>query len=123
MLLKNMTTWDCRNRRRSRVEEIFCSHNRTQNDIKDPQISSKILSRTIPSSSTQTVLKILNKFNMFARATPAFVLALPVLAAASVLPRTGGGGDGGSNQCNTGSTYCCNSAVSVSNYFFSSTPH
>jgi hypothetical protein len=55
---------------------------------------------------------------MFARAAPAVVLALPVLAAANVLPRNDGGGP--SNQCNTGSTYCCNSAVSVSNYFFSS---
>ena len=46
---------------------------------------------------------------MLARATSAFVLALPVLAAANVLPRTGGG-----SQCNTGSTYCCNSVEDVS---------
>ncbi|KAF9038662.1 fungal hydrophobin-domain-containing protein [Panaeolus papilionaceus] len=37
----------------------------------------------------------------------AFVLALPLLAAASVLPRTDGSGP--SNQCNTGSLQCCNS--------------
>lgn len=49
---------------------------------------------------------------MFSRAASVFVLALPVFAAASVLPRTDGGGP--SNQCNTGSTQCCNSAVAVS---------
>jgi len=46
---------------------------------------------------------------MFARASSAFVLALPVLAAAgSILPRTGG-------QCNTGPVQCCQSSQSVSN--------
>ncbi|KIM39530.1 hypothetical protein M413DRAFT_415466 [Hebeloma cylindrosporum] len=45
---------------------------------------------------------------MFARASSVFVLALPVLAAASVLPRTDG-------QCNTGSIQCCNSAVAATN--------
>jgi len=49
---------------------------------------------------------------MFSRAASVFVLALPVFAAASVLPRTDGGGP--SNQCNTGSAQCCNSAVAVS---------
>ncbi|KAF8959639.1 hydrophobin-263 [Flammula alnicola] len=43
---------------------------------------------------------------MFARASSLFVLALPVLAAASVLPRQ-------SNQCNTGSIQCCNSTQSA----------
>ncbi|KAF9528995.1 fungal hydrophobin-domain-containing protein [Crepidotus variabilis] len=38
-----------------------------------------------------------------------FVLALPLLVAASAVPRTNGGGSGPSNQCNTGSLQCCNS--------------
>ncbi|KAF9483029.1 fungal hydrophobin [Pholiota conissans] len=46
---------------------------------------------------------------MFARASSVFVLALPVLAAANVLPRTDGSGP--SNQCNTGSLQCCNSTA------------
>ncbi|KAH9479146.1 Fruiting body protein SC1 [Psilocybe cubensis] len=45
--------------------------------------------------------------NMFAR-TSALVLALPLLAAASAVPRT----DGPSNQCNTGPVQCCNSLLS-----------
>ncbi|KAJ3515708.1 hypothetical protein NLJ89_g1590 [Agrocybe chaxingu] len=44
------------------------------------------------------------------RVSSAFVLALPLLAAASVLPRT----DGPSNQCNTGSLQCCNSVQDAS---------
>ncbi|KAF9483030.1 fungal hydrophobin [Pholiota conissans] len=44
---------------------------------------------------------------MFARASSAFVLALPILAAANVLPRQ-------SNQCNTGSLQCCSSVQSSS---------
>ncbi|KAF8652355.1 hypothetical protein AX16_004385 [Volvariella volvacea WC 439] len=43
---------------------------------------------------------------MFARVTPVLVFilfALPLLAAATVVPRTDG------SQCNTGSTQCCNS--------------
>ena len=75
----------------------------------------KFPSRTILSSSTQTAVELLTTFNMFARATSAFVLALPVLAAANVLPRNDGGGP--SNQCNTGSLQCCNSAVAVSDLF------
>jgi len=43
---------------------------------------------------------------MFARATFAFVSALHVLAAANVLPRD--------NQCTSGTVYCCNSLVVVS---------
>jgi len=53
---------------------------------------------------------------MFARAFSALVLALPVLASASVVPRT----DGPSNQCNTGSMQCCNSVQPVSNIRISS---
>ncbi|KAF8810414.1 hydrophobin-263 [Phlegmacium glaucopus] len=47
---------------------------------------------------------------MFARASSVFVLALPLLATASVLPRTDG-----TNQCNSGSLQCCNSTSTVSN--------
>ncbi|KAF9483031.1 fungal hydrophobin [Pholiota conissans] len=43
---------------------------------------------------------------MFARASSVFVLALPVLAVANVLPRQ-------SNQCNTGSLQCCQSTQSA----------
>ncbi|KAF8959641.1 hydrophobin-263 [Flammula alnicola] len=43
---------------------------------------------------------------MFARASSVFVLALPILAAASVLPRQ-------SNQCDTGSIQCCESTQSA----------
>ncbi|KAF8959640.1 fungal hydrophobin-domain-containing protein [Flammula alnicola] len=46
---------------------------------------------------------------MFARASSVFVLALPVLAVASVLPRNGTP----SNQCNTGSIQCCDSTQSA----------
>ncbi|KAF9558361.1 fungal hydrophobin [Agrocybe pediades] len=46
---------------------------------------------------------------MFAR-TSVVALALPLLAAASVLPRN----DGPSNQCNTGTLNCCNSVQSAS---------
>ncbi|KAF8953919.1 fungal hydrophobin-domain-containing protein [Flammula alnicola] len=45
---------------------------------------------------------------MFARASSLFVLALPVIATASVLPRNDPT-SGPSNQCNTGSIQCCNS--------------
>ncbi|PPQ72862.1 hypothetical protein CVT26_003486 [Gymnopilus dilepis] len=44
---------------------------------------------------------------MFARAASVFVLGLPVLAAASVLPRTDG------SQCTTGSLQCCNQTQSA----------
>ncbi|KAF8159213.1 hydrophobin-263 [Crassisporium funariophilum] len=44
---------------------------------------------------------------MFARAASTFVLALPLLAAASVLPRQG--------QCNVGTISCCNSVQQASN--------
>ncbi|KAF9483032.1 fungal hydrophobin [Pholiota conissans] len=47
---------------------------------------------------------------MFARASSVFVLALPVLAAANVLPRNGPN----DNQCNTGSLQCCSSVQSAS---------
>ncbi|KAH9479145.1 Fruiting body protein SC1 [Psilocybe cubensis] len=46
---------------------------------------------------------------MFARAASTFVLALPLLAAASAVPRN----DGPSNQCNTGSLQCCDSTQSA----------
>ncbi|KAF9527754.1 fungal hydrophobin-domain-containing protein [Crepidotus variabilis] len=42
----------------------------------------------------------------------ALVLSLPLLAAASAIRRTDGTGP--SNQCNTGSLQCCNSAQSAS---------
>ncbi|KAH9479147.1 Fruiting body protein SC1 [Psilocybe cubensis] len=45
---------------------------------------------------------------MFARAST-LVLALPLLAAATALPRTNG--DGPSNQCNTGTISCCNQTL------------
>jgi len=41
-------------------------------------------------------------------------LALPALAAATVLPRT----DGPSNQCNTGAIQCCNSVQAVSSLIY-----
>ncbi|KAF8194691.1 hydrophobin-263 [Pholiota molesta] len=41
---------------------------------------------------------------MFARVSSVFILALPVLAAANVLPRTDP-----VSQCNTGGSQCCNS--------------
>jgi len=44
---------------------------------------------------------------MFARAASTFVLALPLLAAATILPRGGG--------CDTGSLTCCQSTVAASN--------
>jgi len=44
---------------------------------------------------------------MFARASSTFVLALPVFAAASILPRNDG--------CSTGPVQCCASTQSVSN--------
>ncbi|KAF8194688.1 hydrophobin-263 [Pholiota molesta] len=43
------------------------------------------------------------------RASSIFVLALPVLAVANVLPRN----DPNSNQCNTGSLQCCSSVQSA----------
>ncbi|PPQ89201.1 hypothetical protein CVT25_001270 [Psilocybe cyanescens] len=46
---------------------------------------------------------------MFARASAVFTLALPILAAASAVPRN----DGPSNQCNTGQLQCCNSTQSA----------
>ena len=104
------------------VQSRYASWGKTKMSIKECQISRKSLSRTNDSSST-----ILNKlFNMFARASSVFVLALPVFAAASILSRTGDGGP--SNQCNTGPIQCCNSAVAVSNlslqlYFMSSNSH
>lgn len=75
--------------------------------IKDSQIPSGILSRTNLSSSNQTAFKDLNKPKMFAHALATLVLALPVLAAASVVPR-------GDNQCNTGPIQCCDSVQKVS---------
>jgi hypothetical protein len=57
----------------------------------------------------------LHKFNMFSCVSSVFVLALPLFAAASVLPR-----DDPSNQCNTGPILCCDSVVAVSNLFFNS---
>ena len=51
---------------------------------------------------------------MFAPSTSAFVLTLPILAVANVLPRNDGGG-GPTNQCPTGTLYCCNMLVAVSN--------
>ncbi|KAF8155516.1 hydrophobin-251 [Crassisporium funariophilum] len=48
---------------------------------------------------------------MFARASSVFVLALPILAAASILPR---GGTGPSSQCNVGTLSCCNSVQDAS---------
>lgn len=45
---------------------------------------------------------------MFARFTAAAILALPVFAAASAIPR-----DAPSNQCNTGAVQCCNSVQQV----------
>ncbi|KAF9558360.1 fungal hydrophobin [Agrocybe pediades] len=47
---------------------------------------------------------------MFARASTAVVLGLPLLAVANAIPRT----DSPSNQCNTGSIQCCNSVQSAS---------
>nr|BAB84546.1 hydrophobin-263 [Pholiota nameko] len=44
---------------------------------------------------------------MFARAASVFVLSLPILATANVLPRQ-------DNQCNTGSLQCCSSVQSSS---------
>ncbi|KAF5316703.1 hypothetical protein D9619_006800 [Psilocybe cf. subviscida] len=41
------------------------------------------------------------------------LLALPVLAAATAVPRTDGSGP--SNQCNGGTLQCCNSVQSASN--------
>jgi len=45
---------------------------------------------------------------MFARAASVFVLALPLLATANVLPRNGSGG----SECDTGSLQCCSSVQS-----------
>ncbi|KAF8806916.1 type 1 hydrophobin [Phlegmacium glaucopus] len=45
---------------------------------------------------------------MFASAASVFVLALPLLATATVLPRTDG-----DNQCNSGSLQCCDSTSTV----------
>ena len=47
-------------------------------------------------------------FKMFPRAASVFVLALPLLASATALPRNDGG-----SQCNSGSTECCNTSQSV----------
>ncbi|KAF8810455.1 hydrophobin [Phlegmacium glaucopus] len=47
---------------------------------------------------------------MFSRAASVFVLALPLIATATVLPRTGPS----SNQCNSGSLQCCNSTSTAS---------
>ena len=47
---------------------------------------------------------------MLARAASVFVLALPLLAAATALPRGGGGGGG----CSSGSPQCCNTTTTVS---------
>ncbi|KDR81004.1 hypothetical protein GALMADRAFT_136067 [Galerina marginata CBS 339.88] len=49
---------------------------------------------------------------MFARASTAIVLALPILAVANVLPQARN--DGPSNQCNTGTLQCCSSVQSSS---------
>ncbi|KAF8810457.1 hydrophobin [Phlegmacium glaucopus] len=49
---------------------------------------------------------------MFARAASVFVLALPLLATASVLPRND---PPPTNQCNSGSLQCCNSTSTASN--------
>ncbi|KAF8870876.1 fungal hydrophobin-domain-containing protein [Infundibulicybe gibba] len=43
---------------------------------------------------------------MFARASSLFVIALPILAAATAIPRDG--------DCNTGALQCCNSVQSSS---------
>ena len=89
------------------VQSRYASWGKTKMFIKECQISRKSLSRTNDSSST-----ILNKlFNMFARASSVFVLALPVFAAASILPCTG---DGPSDQCDTGVILCCAYVVAVS---------
>jgi len=45
------------------------------------------------------------KFKMFARSSAVFVLALPLLAAATALPRN-------PSQCNSGSLQCCESTQS-----------
>ncbi|KAH9479137.1 Fruiting body protein SC1 [Psilocybe cubensis] len=47
---------------------------------------------------------------MFARAST-LVLALPLLAAATAVPRNSG--DGPSNQCNTGTLNCCDQTLSA----------
>ncbi|KAF8806918.1 hydrophobin-263 [Phlegmacium glaucopus] len=47
---------------------------------------------------------------MFARAASVFVLALPLLATATVLPR-----NDPVNQCNSGSLQCCDSTSTASN--------
>ncbi|PPQ89208.1 hypothetical protein CVT25_001277 [Psilocybe cyanescens] len=57
------------------------------------------------SCTAQSVCCTGNQF-MFARAST-LVLALPLLAAASAVPRT----DGPSNQCNTGPVQCCNTVL------------
>ena len=52
------------------------------------------------------------KLNMLSRA---FILALPLLAAATAVPRNTGD-DSPSNQCNTGSLQCCDSTQEVSHF-------
>lgn len=76
--------------------------------IKESQISNEILSRTNFVLLPKQPPKILTKLKMFARSFSALVLALPVLAAASVVTRTD------SDQCNTGSFQCCQSTQPVS---------
>ena len=55
---------------------------------------------------------------MFARAASVFVLALPLLATASVLPRNGGG-----SSCDTGSLQCCSSVQSVNLFIDRNSEH